>query len=142
MFIFLKLALAFSSVQVYTYTEDRGNNPGKDGTTMANNMKKDFQNMVKAFRDTLPDVVWISQFGESLHRPEYPKAMMTEQQMRKGTATINCSYGKNAKERAEAIKTFPAFIAWCESYGIKSVTIETVNNPYGEVMQYQIRVTY
>jgi predicted outer membrane repeat protein len=40
-------------------------------------MKKDFQKAVKAFRD-----------GSKYHG-EYPKAMMTAQQMRKGTATIN-----------------------------------------------------
>lgn len=109
---------------------------------MASNMKKDFQKVVKMFRDTLPDVIWISQFGESLHRPEYPKAMMTESQMRKGTATVNCSYGNGAKEMAEAVKVFPAFVKWCETYGVKTITIETANNPYGEVVQYQIRVTY
>ena len=107
-------------------------------------MKKDLQKAVKMFRDSLPDVTYYYSTGEvrCISKPEYPKAIMTERQMQKGTATINCSYGEKAKETAESVKAFPPFVAWCETYGIKTVTIETVNNPYGSVMQYQIRVTY
>lgn len=107
-------------------------------------MKKDLQKVVKAFRDSLPKVTQYYSTGEvrKIASPEYPKAMMTAQQERKGTATINCSYGSKAKERAEAMKAYPPFVKWCESYKIKTVTIETANNAYGSVMQYQIRVTY
>ena len=106
-------------------------------------MKKDFQKAVKAFRDTLPDVIWhLSGGREELHRPEYPKAMMTSSQIRKGTATINCSYGDKAKETAESLINFPQFKAWCDEWDVKKVFIETVPNPYGEVMQIQIRIIF
>ena len=94
------------------------------------NFKKDFQKAVKAFRDTQPK------------KREYPKAMMTASQIRKGTATINCSYGTGAMELAEKMMNFPQFKEWCEEWGIKKVYIETVPNPYGEVMQTQIRIIY
>ena len=106
-------------------------------------MKKGFQKAVKAFRDTLPDVTWYLSGGRTeLHRPEYPKAMMTAAQIRKGTATINCSYGDKAKGIAESLINFPQFKAWCDEWDIKKVFIETVPNPYGEVMQIQIRIIF
>lgn len=111
---------------------------------MASNMKKDLQKVVKMFRDDLPKVTQYYSTGEvrKVASPEYPKAMMTAHQEHKGTATINCSYGNGSKEKAESFKAYPPFVKWCESYGIKSVAIETVKIPYGSVVQYQIRVTY
>ena len=108
------------------------------------NMKKDFQKVVKMFRDEQPNITYYYSTGEvrKIAKPEYPKAMMTASQMRKGTATINCDYGTGSKERAEAITKYAPFIAWCESYGIKTVKIETVNNTYGSVTTYQVRVTF
>jgi hypothetical protein len=104
-------------------------------------MKKDFQKVVKAYRDTLPDVTWYLSGGKTeQHRPEIPKAMMTEQQMRKGTATVNCGFGEQSIERAEAVKDYPPFVAWCKTYGIKTVVIERVK--YYDNFQGQIRVTY
>ena len=100
------------------------------------NMKKDFQKAVKAFRDTLPDVKWhLSGGREELHRPEYPKAMMTAQQIRKGTATINCSTGHE-----DEMMNFPQFRAWCEEWGIKKVVVEDVRDNYrcGTVKQIRI----
>ena len=107
------------------------------------NMKKDFQKVVKMFRDDLPDVTYYYSTGEirKIAKPEYPKAMMTEQQIRKGTATVNCDYGDNAKEVAEAFKEYPPFVTWCESYGIKRVNVEAVKNG-GRYVQYQVRVIY
>ena len=111
------------------------------------NFKKDFQKAVKAFRDTLPDYMGLRWTGtdwakEKPCRPEYPKAIMTASQIRKGTATINCSYGTGAKELAEKMMNFPQFKEWCEEWGIKKVYIETVPNPYGEVMQIQVRIIF
>ena len=73
--------------------------------------------------------------------PEYPKAMMTEQQIRNGTATINFGCGKRAQNNVEDFRHYEPFAIWCESYGIKTVTVEQVGNAYGST-QIQIRVTY
>ena len=101
-------------------------------------MKKEFQKAVKAFRDTLPDVTWhLSGGREEIHRPEYPKAMMTSSQIRKGTATINCSTG-----HVEEMMSFPKFTAWCKEWGIKKVAVESVRDPYGSGTIEQIRVYY
>lgn len=106
-------------------------------------MKKGFQKAVKAFRDTLPEVTWYLGGGRTeQHRPEYPKAMMTASQVRKGTATINCSYGHKAKENAENLMQFPQFKAWCDEWDVRKVFLEEVDNPYGEVKQIQIRIYY
>ena len=109
-------------------------------------MKKDFQKVVKMFRDTLPDVMngrwtgngWVYDVSA---RPEYPKAMMTSQQMAKGTATVNIGCGKQAQEEVEDFQKYEPFVAWCESYGIKTITVEHVGNAYG-LTQTQIRVTF
>ena len=73
-------------------------------------MKKDLQKTVKAYRDSKPDIKnWR---GESC-RDEYPKAMMTNQQMLKQTATINFGYYTDAHQAelkefrdSEAFKSF------------------------------------
>ena len=100
------------------------------------NMKKDFQKVVKMFRDTLPDR--INWRGESC-RPEFPKAMMTEQQIRKGTATINLGYVDEAEanEVAESMKMFSPFAMWCESYG--ATVTGTELNPDN---RWQIRINF
>ena len=107
------------------------------------NMKKDFQKVVRMFRDDLPKETQYYSTGEirKVAAPEYPKAMMTEQQIRKGTATINFGRGKQAQDNVEDFRHFEPFAIWCESYGIKTVTVEQVGNAYGSA-QTQIRVTY
>ena len=63
---------------------------------MTNNMKKDLQKVVKMFRDSRPDVKGYAynfetkKYEETMVRSDFPKAMMTGQQISKGTATINC----------------------------------------------------
>ena len=94
------------------------------------NMKKDFQKAVKAFRD-----------GSDYHG-EYPKAMMTSQQMRKGTATINCGRAEFGKELAPKVVAHKGFVDWCVAYGIKTVEIEIAKEASYMKPQYQIRVTY
>ena len=93
-------------------------------------MKKDFQKAVKAFRD-----------GSEYHG-EYPKAMMTKQQMYKGTATINCGRAEFGKELAPKVVASEAFVAWCVAYGIKTVQVEIAKEASYMKPQYQIRVTY
>ena len=89
-------------------------------------MKSDLQAAVKALRDTL---------GGS-----FPKAMMTAAQASKCTATVNCGHGDNGKKIADAVQAFPEFRAWCERYGIKTVTVEQIK--YYANFQYQVRVQY
>lgn len=107
------------------------------------NMKKDFQKVVKMFRDDQPKVTQYYSTGEirKVCAPEYPKAMMTAQQERKGTATVNCDWGDKAKERAEEFIKYQPFVTWCESYGIKNAFIEEVAVG-GHYTQYQVRVMY
>ena len=93
-------------------------------------MKKDFQKAVKAFRD-----------GSEYHG-EYPKAMMTAQQMRKGTATINCGRAEFGEELAPKVLAFQGFVDWCVAYGVKTVQVEIAKEASYMKPQYQIRVTY
>ena len=107
------------------------------------NIKKDFQKVVKMFRDTQPEVTWVLGGGRTMQHPaEYPKAMMTERQMRNGTATVNCDLGTKGDKIAEDFRGYAPFVAWCESYGIKTIAVERVKSPYGSSYQVQIRVTY
>lgn len=110
---------------------------------MTSNMKKDFQKVVKMFRENLPKVTQYYSTGEvrKVAAPEYPKAMMTAQQERKGTATINFGSGSKAHTNLESFRHYEPFTIWCESYGIKTVTVEQAGNAYGS-LQTQIRVTY
>ena len=93
-------------------------------------MQKDFQKAIKAYRDSQEDA------------SSYPKAMMTSQQMCKGTATVNCGRSEIGKNRAPKVMAFPPFVEWCETYWIKSIQIETVQEASYMLPQYQIRVTY
>lgn len=83
----------------------------------AENIKKDLQKTVKKFRDALPDRTdWQ---GRAV-RPEYPKAMLTRQQMAKGTATIN--FGHNCEANHNALADFAnsdEFKAFCEKHSIQ-----------------------
>jgi hypothetical protein len=92
-------------------------------------MKKDFQKAIKAIRD-----------GQKVPS-EYPKAMMTAQQMRKGTATVNCGSGSPGRNRRATVISNAAFVKWCEMYGIKAIDFEEVADGFGGT-QTQIRLTY
>lgn len=106
-------------------------------------MKKDFQKVIKAIRDSLPKVTQYYSTGEirKVASPEYPKAMMTAQQMRKGTATVNCGSGLPGRNRRATVISNAAFVKWCETYGIKTIYFEEITDAYGGT-QTQIRVTY
>ena len=73
-------------------------------------MKKELQKIVKAYRDSKPDA---QDWRGNPCRDEYPKAMMTSQQMAKQTATINFGYDTAAHQEelaeftgSEAFKSF------------------------------------
>lgn len=100
--------------------------------TNLGNAKKDFAKIVKVYRDGKPDV---ESWNHRMVRPNFPKAMMTSQQMENGTATIN--FGANGQEEANKFLTYEPFTAWCESYGARIKGVEL--NPDG---RYQVRVNY
>lgn len=92
---------------------------------MANtqSLKKDFQKAVKAYRDTLPNVVYTMGSGEHRERrPEYPKAMLTARQAEKHTATVSFGDWANGSEklaqRIADFKKFGPFVDLCNRYGI------------------------
>ena len=101
------------------------------------NAKKDFAKIVKLYRDAKPDAEGWDYLNKKpiMVRPEYPKAMMTSQQMENGTATIN--FGHKGQEEAHAFLDYEPFTAWCESYGARISGIEL--NQDGK---YQVRVNY
>ena len=71
---------------------------------------------------------------------EYPKAMMTGQQMAKRTATVNCGGEWRNKETcaryADMVETDPRFLAFLAEFG---ATAHREPNPFGGV---QIRIHY
>lgn len=88
----------------------------KSNTNLAN-LKKDLQKTVKKFRDNLPAR---TDWSGNLRRPEYPKAMLTGQQMAKGTATINFGYNCETNHTNLAdFSTSSEFKAFCEKHSIK-----------------------
>lgn len=101
-------------------------------------MKKDFQKLVKHYRDQKPDVMgynWRTGKRDLPCRPELPKAMMTEQQIRNRTATIN--FGREGLTEAQRFTSYEPFTAWCQAFGIEHTAVEI--NPDGK---FQIRVTW
>lgn len=105
--------------------------------TNLKNAKKDFAKIVKVYRDGKPDVERWDNWNKKtvMVRPEFPKAMMTSQQMENGTATIN--FGWKGQEEANKFLTYEPFTTWCESYGARIKGVEL--NPDG---RYQVRVNY
>lgn len=103
-------------------------------------MKKDLQKLVKMFRDEL------NQTRE--RKSDYPKAMMTGEQMKRRTATINCGYTwcaddeevmGNLRQRANFIMEDQRFINFCEGYdAIAHVEEVKVSG----TTQVQIRINY
>lgn len=80
-------------------------------------LKKDLQKTVKKYRDNLPKV---TNYCGKISSPEYPKAMLTGQQMAKGTATIN--FGYNCESNHDKLAEFAAsdeFKSFCEKHDIK-----------------------
>lgn len=103
---------------------------------MEQNLKRDFQKVVKNFRDTLPNVKYITLHGDTtIRRPEYPKAMMTNQQIRKGTATINFQHA--GVQIMNDFEDNPSWKAFCLKYGIKKTYWEINQDGYN-----QLRIFY
>ena len=103
-------------------------------------IKKELQKVVKSFRDALPDVTYTDRNGE-LHsyRSDWPKAMMTNQQIAKGTATVNfgCANSDRPLANAENFQKYEPFIKWCESFGVKVAGMELNNDN-----RWQLRVLF
>lgn len=91
--------------------------------------KKQFQKTIKAIRDEL------------FNGKEYPKAMMTTQQMEKNTGTVNCGgeWWRPVESHNIAEKTIkhPAFKKLMEESNA-TATIE----PIGKCGGVQIRINY
>lgn len=112
---------------------------------MTNNMKKDFQKVVKMFRDSLPDVKgynWSYQthkYEECMVRPDFPKAMMTQRQIDIGTATVNFGGDNNEQHKvnAEKFMEYEPFKTWCESYEAKTTKLEVSSDK-----NYQVRINF
>ena len=80
-------------------------------------LKKDLQKIVKKYRDAQPKRI---DYRGKLVSPEYPKAMLTGQQMSKGTATIN--FGYNCEANHDNLADFAAsdsFKSFCEKHDIR-----------------------
>lgn len=89
-------------------------------------MKKDFQKVVSGIRKAVGD--------------EFPKAMMTGQQMAKNTATVNCGGewkgGVYSRNLADKVLADPSFCAYLERYG---ATAHLEKTPSGGI---QVRIWF
>lgn len=91
-------------------------------------IKKEFQKVVATIRKELN-----TEAGKAY---EYPKAMMTAQQMRKNTATVNCG---GSFTRRDQVLRHPALIAFCEKH---HATAEAERIPYDSYIQHQLRLRF
>lgn len=91
-------------------------------------VKKEFQKVVATIRKELNAAA-----GKAY---EYPKAMMTGQQMQKNTATVNCG---GSFTRRDQVLQHPVFIAFCEKH---HATAEAERVPYGSYTQHQLRLRF
>lgn len=101
-----------------------------------NDIKKDFQKTVKAIRDRM-------NAGKE-YKSEYPKAMMTGQQMKKRTATINCGYGlwytaNERKERAINVMNAPEFDSFLARWNADADIEEKDNGERYTTIQVRIK---
>ena len=95
-------------------------------------MKKEYQRLFKEIRE--------KDFGADSKRVEYPKPMMTEAQMEKGTATVNCGgewltvdATKRIADKVMANESFKAFLTKYEAKAELELT------PFHS---YQIRIRF
>lgn len=94
--------------------------------------KKAFQKCIKTIRDERSNNIG--------RKTEFPKAMMTGQQMMKGTATVNCGgewYGNRSKPIAEQVMEDVRFRKFLEEYDGEAC-IE--HNPQFD--SYQVRIYF
>lgn len=99
------------------------------------NMKKEFQKMVKVWRENYS--IAMETKGEAC-RGDYPKANMNEAQQRKNTATINC-YGVK-KEFIDAMMASPIMADFLAKYNAKASLEYKVESAYTKF--WQIRINY
>lgn len=92
-------------------------------------IKKEFQKVIATIRKELNKAAGCAF--------DYPKAMMTGQQMRKNTATVNCGHSFT---RRNQVLQHPAFMAFCKKYNAVA-TAEQVGVSPGTV-QHQARLRF
>lgn len=91
-------------------------------------VKKEFQKVVATIRKELN--------AEAGKAYEYPKAMMTGQQMRKNTATVNCGHSFT---RPAKVFEHPAFKAFLQKHNAAASTELVGPKDY---TQYQLRLCF
>lgn len=91
-------------------------------------VKKEFQKVVATIRKDLNAAA-----GKTY---EYPKAMMTGQQMQKNTATVNCGHSFT---RPEKVLQHPAFKDFLQKFNATAKTEQTGPKDY---VQYQVRLYF
>lgn len=104
-----------------------------------NKIKTDLQKTIKSIRDELNAAKGETERTRSM-AAAIPKAMMTDRQMEKRTATVNCgagwlSTGKDSKSLAQTVSDSAAFKEFLDRAG---ATARIEPTGYG----YQIRITY
>lgn len=92
-------------------------------------VKKEFQKAIAAIRKEIS-----TEAGQAC---EYPKAMMTGQQMKKNTATVNCG---SKSMLSDQVLRHPAFIAFCEKHHATAHAERIVYGSY--YTQYQLRLHF
>ena len=102
-------------------------------------IKKDLKKTIKSIRDELNAAKGEAGTTRCLAH-DIPKAMMTDRQVEKRTATVNCgagwhSTGKDSKSLAHTVNESAAFKEFLERAG---ATARIEPTGYG----YQIRITY
>lgn len=91
-------------------------------------VKKEFQKVIATIRKELNAAA-----GKSY---EYPKAMMTGQQIQKKTATVNCGHSFT---RPEKVMQHPAFIAFLQKFNASARVEQTGPKDF---IQYQVRLYF
>ena len=101
--------------------------------------KKDFAKVVKQIREA------INKNNEC--KSNYPKAMMTGQQIKNGTATVNCGEYREgsikmlaiARDKMDTVLTNPDFIDFIEKYNAVAFPQFVKSGGY---VKYQVRIKF
>ena len=97
------------------------------------NTKKEFQKVVAAIR---------ADAKKENPKAEYPKAMMTSQQMEKNTATVNCGHNpKESKKIAKRVLEDPRFHEFMSGCNVTHAIPEIVKDAYDNKV-YQLRLRF
>lgn len=102
-------------------------------------MKKDFAKVVKKIREAINQ--------NKGTKSDYPKAMMTGQQIKNRTATVNCGeYSEDsirmlaiARDKMDTVLTDPDFIEFIEKYNAVALPQFVKASGYSK---YQVRINF